>query len=165
MLGWQNIALYPLSHIAMPPQSAWNSSANLVDVGSVEMVHSVWFPVAVEWDSSWDLVGVAVAYYSFAPVSVPSNSPVYSCSDLVRICSVEVIASLWFPVAVKWDRARYSIRLKVALYSLGDVAMSARLSSPCGSYFVGIRSVEVVDLSGSPVTIQRNFAGRYRNVL
>ena len=153
--GW-NIARDPLRLISIFPHLARLGSANLIDIGGVEVVCTTGLPVAVEGYGSLSTVWPAVANNTLTFVTIPSRTPRSGGSNFIPVGCVEMIFTAGIPVAKQGNRPRYWAGVDVTLDSFGLVSVFSSASWDNCSNFSGIRGVEMVNRPRVPITKEGN---------
>ena len=135
----------------------WSGCANLIWVSCVEVVNFVGIPIAVEWNSSMHLVWHAVASYALTYITISSNLILGRSPNFIHISGVKMVTDTTLPITIERNRSVNSSAVNIALNSLGGVSMISFLAFCCGSYFVGICCVEMVEVSWIVVVVEWSF--------
>ena len=136
-------------------------SANLIDIGGVEMVSTTGLPVAIEGYGSLSTAGHAVANNTLAFVTMPPCPPRSDGSNFIPVGRVEMIGIARVPVAKQGDGSTHLASVDVALDSLGPVSVFSSASWSGCSNFIDVCGVEMVNRPRVPITKEGDFCRTY----
>ena len=98
-----HIALNPFETVTMIPGLPRSCGTYLIGIGGVEVVSIGGSVITIERDCVLSLVREAVPCGSFRRVAMVSYSTRSCGTNLISICSIEMIMSI--PVAIQWNAA------------------------------------------------------------